>query len=169
MDRARPAGYSFLQIVLHWTVVVLVIFQFLASDGMNRAWRAFERGTGPVSPGDLLFANFHMIAGLTILVLATWRVGLRLKRGAPPPPEHELPALKFVANATHGLLYLMLFVLPVSGSMAWLLGVAVAGEVHQFAKTLLLVVAILHALAALAQHFVMRTDVLRRMLVPARH
>jgi cytochrome b561 len=39
-----PAGYSRLQIALHWAVALLIAAQFLFHDGIAAAWRALVRG-----------------------------------------------------------------------------------------------------------------------------
>lgn len=165
MSSARPSGYSALQISLHWAVVLLVIFQFLASDGMEAVWRAMRRGT-EITSAETLFANLHAAAGILILLLVLWRLYLRFTRGAPPAPVGEAAVLRIVAALTHWALYILLVLTPLSGAAAYFGGVVQAGEAHQFGKTLILIVAILHVVGVLAQQFVFRTDVLRRMMVP---
>lgn len=165
MSSARPSGYSALQISLHWAVVLLVIFQFVASDGMEAAWRAMRRGT-EIASTDTLFANLHAAAGILILLLVLWRLFLRFTRGAPASPAGEAPILKLVAAVTHWALYILLIVTPVSGAVGYFGDVAQAVEAHKVFKTLILVVVALHVVGALAQQLVFRTGVLRRMMVP---
>ena len=165
MQGAKPAGYSSLQIGLHWTVVALIIFQFLAHDGIEHAFDSFIDGA-PADSGDVTFAWFHVAAGLTIFLAALARLYLRFTRGAPPLPASEPAPLRFVAHGTHFLLYALIIGMPISGSVAWFLGVEEAGDAHGAASTLLLIVATLHVAGALFQHFIMRSDVLARMLAP---
>ncbi len=66
----------------------------------------------------------------------------------------------------HGLIYLLLLLLPISGSVAWFLGVEAAGEVHGLLKNLLLGAIVVHIAGALFQHFVRRSEVLMRMFKP---
>lgn len=169
---ARPGsgkvtGYSTAQVALHWAVVVLVVFQFVGSGGMERSWRAFTRGEALPADAALL-ANLHAISGLLILLFALARIFLRLTRGAPKPPADEPRALRILAEATHGLLYLLLLVVPLSGAAAWFAGAEPAAGVHQMLKNLLFFVVVLHVAGALFQHFVRRSDVLMRMLKPQR-
>ena len=160
-------GYSTAQVALHWTVVVLVIFQFIANEGMVTSWRALRRGEA--LPADAaLMANLHVTAGILVLVLALARIWLRITRGAPKPPAGEPRVLHILAEATHGLLYLLLLLLPLSGMAAWFAGVPEAGQGHSLLKTVLLFVVIVHVAGALFQHFVRRSDVLMRMLRPQR-
>lgn len=85
-------------------------------------------------------------------------------RRAPPPDEPRL--LQIAAEAVHGLIYLLLFLLPISGSVAWFLGVEAAGDAHGLFKNLLLGAIVLHITGALFQHFIRRSDVLMRMFKP---
>jgi cytochrome b561 len=163
---AARTGYSALQIRLHWAVVALVLLQFLAAGGMEAAWDAYRDGQAAPS-GTAGLAYLHIAVGATIFVLVAWRVILRLRLGAPPLPASEPAVLKFLAHATHGLLYLLLLALPLSGSAAWFLGAEPAAGAHVVGKTVLLVLIGLHIAGALFQHLVLRSDVLRRMMSPA--
>ncbi len=162
----RPAGYSATQIMLHWMIAVLILFQFLASDGIEHVWDAFEDGEAAGS-GDLSLAYLHVTIGIAVLSLAVVRVVLRLTRGAPPLPESDPVAARIVAHVVHGLLYLLLFLLPISGAVAWFGGVEAAADAHKVLKTALLAVVALHVAGALVQQFVMRSGILMRMFRPA--
>lgn len=162
----RPAGYSSAQIVLHWTIALLILVQFLAADGIEHAWDAFEDGE-TLRSGDMPLAWLHIGIGITVLVLAIVRVWLRLTRGAPPLPENDPLPARIGAHVVHGLIYLLLFLLPISGSVAWFGGIEQAGDAHKFLKTALLVLIGLHVAGALVQQFVLRSGLLMRMLRPA--
>lgn len=157
-------GYSGLQIGLHWTVAFLIVFQFLAHEGMERAWRAFA-GNGAADPADSSMANLHVIAGLSIFVLALWRLWLRYTVGAPPLPANEPAPLRILAKATHILIYVFIIGMPISGSVAWFAGVPAAAEAHSVAQTILLVLVVLHVAGALFQHFILKSNVLTRMVM----
>ena len=167
MSNHNVTGYSSLQVTLHWAVVVLVAFQFVAHDGMEAAWDAAMDGKPP-PVDDLTLAYLHIVAGAAVLLLAIARILLRLTRGAPPPPAEEPWLLKIVAEAVHGLIYLLLILLPVSGMVAWFAGIKGAGDAHDLMKTLLLSAIALHVAGALFQHFILRSDVLMRMFRPQR-
>lgn len=155
-----PATYSRTQIVLHWAVVLLILVQFLAHEGMEHAWDAFEEtGAATASPGAWL----HIVAGLGVLGLALWRLALRLTRGAPPPPPGDPAAQRMAATLTHWLLYALLFLVPLSGAAAWFLGAGAAAEAHEVLKSVLLVLAALHLAAALYHQFVRRDGLMSRM------
>lgn len=165
MSKAQPSGYSRAQIILHWLVVVLIIMQFLANGPMQQAWDAMRDGGQPAA--DLLFgANMHAASGMAILIMALARLVLRFRRGVPALPATLAPPLALVAKVTHFLLYALIILIPMSGAAAWLGGAAPAAGPHGVMAELLFYVAILHAVAALYEHFIARTDVLTRMLRP---
>ncbi len=159
------SGHSRTRIALHWLVAGLVLVQFLDDGAIGSAWRAIRRGAETV-PGGLL-VTAHIVAGISVLAFALWRIALRFRSGAPPPPSEEPRALRIVAAATHGALYLLLLVVPLSGLAAWYGGVAKAGDIHELLTTLLMWLIFLHIAGALYQHFILRSQVVVRMLRPA--
>ncbi len=153
--------YSLLQISLHWTVALLILLQFLDNDAISKAWRSIARG-GQADTTTLV--TVHVVAGIAVLALVVWRLALRTRRDAPPPPADESVALQRTARYTHGLLYLLLVLIPVSGLAAWFAGVPLAGEAHELTTTIILWVIGLHVAGALYQHFILKSGVLREML-----
>ncbi|TGQ31231.1 cytochrome b/b6 domain-containing protein [Mesorhizobium sp. M00.F.Ca.ET.216.01.1.1] len=162
----EPAGYTRTQILLHWAIAALVVLQLVIGEDIKPAYRALSRGTEPAA-ADMFNANVHVYAGLAVLVLAIWRLALRLQRGIPVAPSEERVLLKRIAAATHSLLYLFIFGMPITGALAWFLNLDAMGEIHELAKPVIIVVVTLHAAAALWQHFYLKSDVLVRMLRPA--
>ncbi len=161
----RVTGYSSAQVALHWVVVVLVAFQFLAHDGIETSWRAFGRGA-PAPDAVAVLTYMHIAAGMLVFILVVARLYLRLTRGAPRPPANEPRLLQISAEGVHVSIYILLLLLPLSGLVAWFAGIEAAGEVHELLKNLLLLVIVLHVCGALFQHFAMRSDVLIRMFRP---
>lgn len=157
---SNPAGYSRAQIALHWVVAALIVPQFIFHDAISEAWRAFSRGI-EFEASPLVAA--HVIGGILIGLFVVWRLVIRARRGAPPPPEAEHPLLQMLAKLAHGALYLVLILLVVSGGMTWFGGVAEAGEVHEVLKGLLLALVGLHVVAVIYHQFVLRTNLIQRM------
>lgn len=158
---ASPQHYSFPQIALHWTIAVLVALQFLFADRMEEAWRAWRESGDAAQAGG---GTIHAVIGLTILLLTTIRLGLRLKRGAPPVPENHPAVLRGLAYATHFALYAFLFFMPISGAAAWFGGIGQAAFAHAIAKNFLLAFVVLHVVGAFAELLVFRTGSFQRML-----
>ncbi len=155
-----------MQIILHWVIAALVVFDLVYSE-IGRAYHEIGRGIQP-SADALFSANIHVYVGIAVLVLAIWRFGLRLAHGVPELPADENPTLKTIAVVTHWLLYLIIFGMPVTGMLAWYFHIGIFGDIHQLGQPLVYIVVGVHAAGALWQHFIARTDVLMRMLVPGR-
>lgn len=163
--RSHPAGYTRAQIALHWVIAALVIFQLVFGEDIGPAFKAYRQGTEPQADA-LLSANIHVYAGLAVLVLAVLRLALRIRYGAPELPADESIAMRYIAKLAHIVLYAAIVLMPLSGALAWYLGMGEIGELHEIGKPVLIVVVAVHAAGALWQHFVVKTDVLRRMLKP---
>ncbi len=158
-------GYSSIQIALHWAVVVLVAFQYVAHSGMEASWNALHSDAALTS-GTPLLTYLHIAAGVAILLLALTRIGLRVTRGAPSPPSDEPKLLQLFAEGVHYTIYVLLLLLPLSGVAAWFFSIQPAAAIHVLLKNLLLAAIFLHVAGALFQHFIRRSDVLMRMLRP---
>jgi cytochrome b561 len=156
-----PAGYSRTQIALHWIVVALVAAQYIFKDAIANAWFAWHQEL-PFAFDPRILA--HIVVGQLILVLIGWRLVLRMKRGAPPSPEDEPAPLRAIAKISHAGFYVILAALSVSGAAAWFGDIVQAAQLHNLLKTVLLALVVLHVLAALLHHVVLKTDVMRRMI-----
>jgi cytochrome b561 len=167
---------------LHWLTLVLLVGSFTLAVSMVNM---------PFSPRKLEFYSWHKWVGVTIFLLAMLRLGWRLANPAPLQPEGTPPWQRRLASLSHAALYAILIVMPVTGwimSSALNLPVVYLGlipipspfgvnralgdamkVVHLSLAVTLLVLVAIHVLAALYHHFVLRDDVLRRMLPwPAR-
>lgn len=154
------AAYSRTQIILHWVVAALVLFQLFLHGSIVEAWTGRMNGSLPNQPTP----DLHVIAGVLIFGLVVWRLILRFTRSVPALPTQEPRLLKVVATGTHLLFYVLLLAMPLSGAAAWFLGAEPAALAHSLARFALIPLLALHVLAALAHHFWFRTNVLRRML-----
>jgi cytochrome b561 len=160
----RPRGYSSTQIALHWAVVVLVAAQYLLNGAISQAWDRFRAGEAfvfdPLVPA-------HVAGGMLIFAMVIWRVVLRVRHGAPLPPENEPGALKLVAGGVHWAFYAVMAAMAVSGSLAWFGAVAPAAQAHNVLKVALLALIALHVLAVPFHRLVLKNDVMQRMMRPA--
>jgi cytochrome b561 len=157
-------GYSRLQILLHWTIAALILFQLIFGDSMNAVGRAARHGT-VASPTDQALASAHYWVGIAVLVLVALRLVMRFTRGTPAPIGRGLAVQG--AKIVHGIFYLLLVAVPVTG----LLAVYVSDkfdDIHTLGKPLFIGFIAVHALGALFHHFWLKDGTLRRMLAPAR-
>ena len=175
MWRNTLNNYGRISIGLHWLVAIAVIGLFGLGLWMVELtyydpW--YQRAPNlHKSMGVLLF--FVMLARLA------WHLGNARPRLSGAPWEQG------AARLVHGLLYLLLYALMVSGYListadgraidvfglfripATLTGKQqedIAGVVHEFLAYGVIALATLHALAALKHHFIDRDNTLKRML-----
>lgn len=183
MNRNTAERWGRVSIALHWTIAALILLvQIPAGLTMNR-----------VDPGPLqnILYDTHKMTGLTVFALALVRVLWRWANPVPVLPADLPPWQAGLARVTHGLLYLLIFAMPVSGflytamdgfpvplfyltNLADLVPVnkpvaAVAKAVHHNLLWALLAVVVLHVAGALYHHLVRRDGILRRMLSSKAH
>lgn len=164
MAMIERQGYSGLQILLHWTIALLILFQLIFGESMGEVERAIKRGTEP-SASDQFLASAHYWVGVAILVLVALRLALRLFQGTPEPIGQGLAVLG--ARIVHGVFYLLLIAVPVTGLLAVYVSEEI-GEVHEIGKPLFIAFIVIHALGALFHHFWLKDSTLKRMFMPAR-
>ncbi|MFN8832004.1 MAG: cytochrome b [Labrys sp. (in: a-proteobacteria)] len=166
MSSEDRAGYSFLQILLHWVTVLMVAFQLMFGESMGEVGRAVRRGETP-EPDELFLADAHYWIGLAILAVTLLRVMVRVIQGAPPAPA-AAPRWSHVAAAvTHGLFYVALLSMPVTGLLAVYVSDAF-GEIHEIGKPVLILLILAHVGAVAVHQLAWGDGVLRRMLSPGR-
>ena len=173
--RNTPECYGIVAQTLHWLIAALVIVQFVL--GVKTAGL-------PLSLERLILLARHKSLGLTLFALVILRLAWRIY--SPPPPQPSQAPLRTAAQLSHGLLYALLLAMPIIG---WLLSSASSLTVswfglfslpnpvipdrrlahwmlltHQTMAWLLLAVIILHIGAAFWHHFILKDNVLTRML-----
>lgn len=156
----KVQGYSGLQIAAHWITAVLVVFNYIYSDGMGREL-ARHLGMTVDRPAELN-PQIHVWVGVAVLVLTIVRIGMRSSRGAPDAPGAEL--LVLAALWGHRLIYALLLLVPVLGGLAWFGGVSSLGDVHALVANGLMIVAGGHAVMALFHQYVLKDHLLLRMM-----
>lgn len=171
-DRTR---YDPVAMSLHWATVFLVFANFALAE----TWEGFAR------PTRHLMIVTHMSFGILLAAAVVARIVWRLMPGHQVSPAVSGPT-ELAAKAVHWLLYAMLaaeavlgFVLRWSGGEAMsFFGLAIAspmttvskpthhliGELHEWNGWAIVILAAGHAAAALYHHFVVKDEVLRRML-----
>ncbi|ARE41875.1 Cytochrome B561 [Rhodovulum sp. P5] len=156
-------GYSRMQIRLHWAVVALILIQFLLAEGIASAFHEFvETGEKSFS----IFVGAHVLIGFAILILAFWRIVLRMMHGVPDPDPSHSKAQVMVARVMYGLFYLLMVLLPVSGMIAWSQGSEIAAGIHLALRGLMVLLILLHIAAALAGQFIKKDGTMDRMMKP---
>ncbi len=176
MNENRHA-YSALAIGLHWLVFVFVIANWLLGPYMADL---------PLSPQKLKYFSWHKWIGVTVFLLAVFRVGWRLSHSPPPLPVSVPSWQRHLAQASHLMLYLLIFAVPVTGwlyssasgvptvYLGWVQLPDLVGrdkalaellkQAHIILNMALVALVFVHVAAAFKHHFVDHDDVLARML-----
>lgn len=167
--------YSGLQIGIHWLVFLLVIIAYCAMEFRG----FFPRSARPV------INMVHVSCGISILVLMVARLLIRLKRPAPPIVPKPKPMMTGMAHLGHLAIYLLFIALPIIGLVMmynrgnpWFaFGITMPHaaesnfdivdtmkEYHILLANIGYWLIGLHALAALAHHYVCKDNTLLRMM-----
>ena len=158
------AGYSIYQIGLHWLIAALVFAQLIFGERMTEAIEAAEEGK-PISVLGTNLASMHYYFGITILALVAVRLTLRLRNGVPPPVPETSKTIELAGRLSHGLFYVLLFVVPVTGLLGYYYGDPY-GEWHTYAKPVFIGLIALHVAASLYHQFWRKDGLLMRMVRP---
>ena len=175
MTQSSPHRYSRPAVLLHWLMAIGLI------AAISVGWYVSEL---PMGLQRLKLINWHKWFGITLLLLFVLRLTWRLIKR--PPPALPMPAWQAkTASAVHGLLYLLMAVVPLLGwaysnaagfPVVWF-GVlplpdfigtnkelaVLLKSLHQIAAWTLAVLIVAHIAAALKHQFMDRDRLLARM------
>ena len=157
-----PKRWTRLNIVLHWTIVALLVIQFVSGSWMAAAFSATMAGV-PVGWQTGVPAAGHAILGSTIFLLAALRFWDARKHGRPAHFEAEPGWARMLAKGTHTLLYALLLGMPVAGIIAYGFGLDWLADLHAIAAKVLIATIALHITGALVSQFAFKADVIKRM------
>jgi cytochrome b561 len=158
------SGYTRIQIILHWAIALLILFQFVGAEAIEGFVTLVGITSASSSAEIPLMARAHVLAGLLTFALMLIRVLMRFTKGAPALPKDEDPRMKMAAHATHGILYLALLLMPISGALAWFGQIELADTAHLVLKFVLLGFVVLHIAAALYHQFFLKNGLIKRMM-----
>lgn len=177
--RNTSSSYGSMSKFFHWVIFILVLFMLIFGFLLEDIPKEYQATA----------YNLHKLTGLTILMLMVLRLIWRLINPSPhweggKPWEHYLERL------VHHLLYVFIIAMPLVG---WI-GVSSAGrgpqlgsvylglpipkdkalittcfQLHELFAFAIIGLIIVHSLAALYHHFVLKDGVLLRMMPNIRH
>jgi cytochrome b561 len=166
--------------LLHWSIVILIITQVVLAKQAEIAEEAHHL----LQQAKIL--TTHKSVGMTIFMLAIARIVWRFTNGAPDATPNTKPWQHRLASVMHWALYALILLTPLAGwlmssaknySVSWfgfftfpnLVGPSETQfdqfkELHETLAQSMIILAILHAIAALKHHLFDKDNVLRRML-----
>ena len=176
--KSSDKAYSGLAKVFHWltALAVFVLFglgMWMDNLSYNDAW--YRKAPA-----------LHMSIGVTLAFFVLARVFYRLSSRYPKPIDSQKPIEKTAAKVVHLALYILMFVMFISG---YLIATAKGdplvvfdlfsipavftadnledqmGELHEIIAFIIIGLAVLHGLAALKHHFMDKDSTLKRMTV----
>lgn len=170
-------SYGIVSRFLHWLIFLMVAGLLAVGLYMTEQ---------DISPATLKLYGLHKSIGVTVLILALLRLVWALSNTAPKMLGLEKPWEKLAARGVHGLMYLCLLAMPLSG---WLMSSAagypvsvfglftlpdlaapskdlheIAEEIHELTAYGFMALIAAHAGAALMHHFVKKDRTLIRMV-----
>jgi len=176
--RNSRSGYGLVNIILHWLVALAVIVMYplgLFIDTLNY-----------YDPLYNAVPTWHKCIGILLAFILTLRLLWRMNDAQPSALASHARIERLSARIVHALLYLLLIVVIVSGYListadgrplefcGWISVPAlpfaikrqedIAGVFHYWLATTLVVIAVLHAVAALKHHVIDRDNTLKRMV-----
>ncbi|WHI45535.1 cytochrome b [Microbulbifer sp. VAAF005] len=172
------SSYGWVAIVLHWIMAPAIIGTFILGWWM--------RQLSYYDPWYQRAPEIHKGVGIILLVFLLFRLAWRFANPSPASTPQTPNWQKFAATATHGLIYLLLLAIMVSGYListadgrpidvfgivsipATLQGIPnqedIAGSIHEILAWGLTGLVAAHVLAALKHHFIDRDGTLRRII-----
>jgi cytochrome b561 len=164
-------------ILFHWLIALLVLIALPLGLTMSKM---------DFSPLTMQLVIWHKSIGVTVLLAALLRLIWRITHRPPSLPANMSALERTLTKLGHGLLYVLIFAIPLSG---WMMSSAKGyptvylglvelpnlleknlplgkflDQVHAMLNWVLAGTLLLHVLAAVKHHYIDRDDVLIRML-----
>lgn len=99
--------YNTTAIIIHWLMAIMII----AMIGLGLYMTGLEKGSAERS----YFFAMHKSIGLSLALLAIFRLVWKLRSDTPPLPDSTKPIEKKLSAIVHHSLYLLLFLQPITG------------------------------------------------------
>ena len=115
---------------LHWLIAFMILVEVPVGFVMAATFGAQFSNPNMANLHDLM-AQIHITNGLCILILVTYRLTWRFKNPVPGLPVSLETYQQWLARLTHGFLYILLFLMPLSG---WAAN-STLGDTEQFSVT----------------------------------
>lgn len=176
MLRNTQYSYGSVSKIFHWIIAVLIMSMLAAGFTMFNL---------KASPLKWQLYSIHKATGVVILMLVALRLIWRLSNIRVESSSDLSIVVRHLANISHNLLYVMIFLMPVSGILMSLTGgrnIDIFGLytiksltdnielssylvlIHQYSAIILSCLIVIHICAALYHHYIRRDNVLIQMI-----
>ena len=109
--RNLPNGYGAVAKLLHWTVFLLFMYEYVVANMMLR----LKQGDTMLGLAQATLYNWHKSIGLVLLLVALMRITWRKTVALPDWAPTLTPAERIMSSWAETLLYWCMFLMPVSG------------------------------------------------------
>jgi cytochrome b561 len=157
------AGYSRVQILLHWAVAFLVPVQYVTGGSIERTHHAVHMGMPPEFR-DVVEHHIHSYAGMVIGALMTARLCIRFM-SVPVDKTNSKRYPEILADLLHSAFYAAIIGQATMGVIASYIWFGIA-PYHALGSKVILGLLAVHLLAAAWHTFVWRDDTVDRMIIP---
>jgi cytochrome b561 len=186
MGLVPKTRYDGVAMIIHWLTAVLMIYMVFFGEDLMKAGERLARA------GDTAGATFqpsiHVTLGVSILLLTVLRILWRLTHAAPAYPAGMKRYEVVASKSLHGLFYLLLIAIPLTGwitfggftaevpvmAQAQVFGLFAMPqppftshlfkELHELGSNAAMLLIGLHVLAALKHQFIDKDGIFSRML-----
>jgi cytochrome b561 len=172
----REDRYGFVAKILHWLMAIAMIGLW----GVGTWMSDLEN-----SPTKFTVYGLHKAVGITILMLVIVRLAWRFSQPQPALPSNMSFIMRSLAHLGHFSLYGLMILIPLSGwSMSSAAGYPVSyfglwtlpnlveankplaeflNETHEILALVMIILVVIHALAACYHQWILKDGLLRRM------
>lgn len=155
-------SYSPWQVRLHWIVGTLVFWLLIENDAISNYWEKMKSGSNEsIAITGVILG--HVYVGLLVLMLMVWRLVLKLKY-LKSNMNGENKVSLILSISLHYFMYVILFLMPITGILAWYFGFLKAAEIHSSMVPIFFAAIVLHILGALVHQAIFGTGVIGRMI-----
>lgn len=176
--RNTQSGFGWISIIVHWLTALIVFGMFALGLWMvDLTYYDEWYRTAPL---------IHKGIGVMLIFLTLFRLLWKWKNETPLPVANHKPVERKLAKIAHGMMYVLLFSLMLSGYListadgrplevfnwftipATLHGIEhqedIAGDIHKILAFTLIAFVLLHAAGAIKHHVIDKDNTLKRML-----
>ena len=158
----KKEGFSRYQVIVHWLVACFVLFQIATASTMSNDFLALKDGRISIEEVNQN-SWYHLVFGLAIFLLMIIRFILRITLGVPKPTKQSSSITIILAKIIHWLFYLVLFIVPISGFVAWNTSNVFIGNLHTSSVNALYVLVLIHLIAIVYHQIFLEDNLVDRM------
>ena len=156
-------SYNVGQIILHWTIAVLVFYQYALGTTLTdeKLLKCNEVGVA-----TLVCEGFlpQYVVGSMILGLMLVRTFFKLYFGAPPLSDTVPYFFKILAKLSHISLYLLVFAVTITGLLGLFANSSLTLNIHSLISNLLIILILIHICAVAFHEGILGSRLLYRMV-----